>query len=141
MQCAYLLGYCFSLISESTNPDAPQQWNEMPPPPAKEDSKDTIEKDTVKKEESSTDGISGSSSDRKSSTTEGGELLGNKYSSLSLVFRKQEAVVSEIAESISLQFMAQAVHALVETTGFTSSVCTHTLFYGTARLYIMHTSL
>ncbi len=88
LQCAYLLGHCFDLIAEFSNPDPPQQWTVVAPAIKETDS--TLSAMLEPKE------------------------LGDKYSALSMIFRQQEANASEIDEKLSLKFVSQTIHTFTE---------------------------
>lgn len=78
-------------MSEDMNPDPPQQWCDLPSPPTPPPAKAEKPADTLKVQD-----------------------IGNKYSTLSLVVRQQEADEAEIEEGSSLQYMLQAIHTLTE---------------------------
>ncbi len=95
-QCTYFLGLCFDLISKHASPDPQWRWDEITP----------VIKGPVKsnEDEGGDDGV----------VPEG---IGNKYSALSMVVRKEEADAAEIQEGLSLQSMAQATHAFSDALG------------------------
>jgi hypothetical protein len=102
-QCAHLLGQCFSLIAEHASPDPSQQWVELvdhkSKAPSREDGEGGGEEQEVPAEQEPADGVA---------------QLANKYSTVSLVVRQEEADAAEIGEAFALRFMTQAVHALTE---------------------------
>ena len=104
-------------------PDCFKQWVELVEAPPteeeaggegekeKEEEKEGEEKEGEEREGEEKEEDEGEEKDEKKSEA---SIIGNQFSTVSIVMRRQEADAAEIAEALSLEFVSRAVHTLTE---------------------------